>query len=82
LFAEENYNMVFKQFQYGLSTNVDVIDANTVLVSGQRGFSNAQYDYQLAILGWVYAIYRGCLPVHQLLLLISQKLLNYDEFGL
>ena len=50
LFAEENYNMVFKQFQYGISTNVDVIDANTTLVSGQRGLANAQYDYQLAIL--------------------------------
>ncbi|MEK7828952.1 MAG: TolC family protein, partial [Deltaproteobacteria bacterium] len=50
LFAEENYNMVFKQFQYGLSTNVDVIDANTTLVLGQSGFANAQYDYQLAIL--------------------------------
>ena len=50
LFAEENYNMVFKQFQYGLSTNVDVIDANTTLVLGQSGLANAQYDYQLAIL--------------------------------
>lgn len=49
-FSEENYNMVFKQFQYGLSTNVDVIDANATLVSSQGGLSNAQYDYQLAIL--------------------------------
>ncbi|MBI3754007.1 MAG: TolC family protein [Deltaproteobacteria bacterium] len=49
-FAEENYNMVFKQFTYGLSTNVDVIDANATLVSSQSNLSNAQYDYQAAIL--------------------------------
>lgn len=49
-FAEENYNMVFKQFTYGLATNVDVIDANTTLVSSQSNLSNAQYDYQVAIL--------------------------------
>ena len=33
-FSEENYEMVFKQFKYGLATNVDVIDADTTLVSG------------------------------------------------
>ncbi|MBI5047951.1 MAG: TolC family protein [Deltaproteobacteria bacterium] len=49
-FAEENYNMVFKQFSYGLATNVDVIDANATLVSSQRGLTNAQYDLQIAIL--------------------------------
>lgn len=49
-FAEENYNMVFKQFTYGLATNVDVIDANTTLVSSQSNLANAEYDYQVAIL--------------------------------
>ncbi|MBI3397858.1 MAG: TolC family protein [Deltaproteobacteria bacterium] len=49
-FAEENYTMVFKQFTYGLSTNVDVIDANTILVSSQSNLINATYDFQMAIL--------------------------------
>ena len=49
-FAEENYNMVFKQFSYGLATNVDVIDANTTLVSSQSNLVNAIYDYQTAII--------------------------------
>ncbi|MBI5286975.1 MAG: TolC family protein [Deltaproteobacteria bacterium] len=49
-FAEENYRMVFKQFQYGLATNVDVVDANATLVSAQRGLANATYDLQVAIL--------------------------------
>lgn len=43
--------MVFKQFQYGLATSVDVVDANTTLVSAQRGFANAAYDLQIAIIG-------------------------------
>ena len=50
LFAEENYNMVFKQFTYGLATNVDVIDANSVLVAAQESFANSKIDLQLAIL--------------------------------
>lgn len=49
-FAEENYTMVFKQFTYGLSTNVDVIDANSTLVAAQSNLANAAYDYQMAIL--------------------------------
>ncbi len=49
-FAEENYTMVFKQFSYGLSTNVDVIDANSTLVAAQSNLANATYDYQTAIL--------------------------------
>lgn len=49
-FAEENYNTVFKQFTYGLATNVDVIDANSVLVAAQESFANSKFDLQLAIL--------------------------------
>lgn len=49
-FAEENYTMVFKQFSYGLATNVDVIDANTTLVSSQSNLINATYDFQMTIL--------------------------------
>ncbi|HBO85201.1 MAG: hypothetical protein A2073_06885 [Deltaproteobacteria bacterium GWC2_42_11] len=50
-FAEENYKMVFKQFTYGLATNVDVVDANTTLISAQTGLSNTIYDLQISIIG-------------------------------
>ncbi|MBI5892289.1 MAG: TolC family protein [Deltaproteobacteria bacterium] len=51
LFAEENYKMVFKQFQYGLATNVDVVDANATVISAQKGLANATYDLQISIIG-------------------------------
>ena len=49
-FAEENYNTVFKQFTYGLATNVDVIDVNSTLVSAQESLANSTIDLQVAIL--------------------------------
>ncbi len=49
-FAEENYNTVFKQYTYGLATNVDVIDANSVLVTAQQSLANSSFDLQLAII--------------------------------
>jgi outer membrane protein len=49
-FADENYNMVFKQFTFGLANSVDVIDADTTLVSAQRGLSRATFDFELATL--------------------------------
>lgn len=47
-FAEEDYKMVFEQFKYGLATTVDVIDADTVLISAQRSLMNSTYDLELA----------------------------------
>lgn len=49
-FAEENYNTVFKQFTYGIATNVDVIDANSTLVAAQESLANSTIDLQVAIL--------------------------------
>ncbi len=49
-FARENYNMVFKQFQYGLADSMDVIDANTTLVEAELGLMSAEYDHELAVL--------------------------------
>lgn len=49
-FAKENYDMVFKQFTYGILDNMDVIDADTTLVEAQLGLMNAKYDHQLGIL--------------------------------
>ena len=49
-FASENYDMVFKQFTYGILDNMDVIDADATLVEAELGLMNANYDHQLGIL--------------------------------
>lgn len=49
-FARENYDAVSKQFEFGLATSIDVIDANTLLVDSERELTRAEYDYHLAIL--------------------------------
>lgn len=49
-FAKDNYNAVSKQFEYGLANSIDVMDANTLLVTSERQLSEAQYNHQLALL--------------------------------
>jgi outer membrane protein len=49
-YAVDNYNLVSKQFQYGLADSLDVIDANTLLVTTEREFRNSEYQYQLTLL--------------------------------
>jgi outer membrane protein len=49
-YAMDNFNSVSKQFQFGLTDSVDVMDANTLLVTSERELANAEYTYQLAIL--------------------------------
>jgi outer membrane protein len=49
-FARENYNLVSKQFQHGLADSVDVMDANTRLITSERELLNAQYVYVLELL--------------------------------
>lgn len=49
-YALDNYNAVTKQFKFGLSDSIDVIDANTLLVTSERKHVNTEYVYQLAIL--------------------------------
>lgn len=48
-FAQENYNAVSKQFDFGLAQSIDVIDANTVLVTAETQFVQALYNYQQSI---------------------------------
>jgi len=50
LFARENYRAVERQFEFGLSNSLDVMDANTQLVSAERKVASAQYRYRLALL--------------------------------
>lgn len=49
-FARENYTMVSRQFDFGLATNIDVLDANSTLLDAERQLSNALYDRDTAIL--------------------------------
>ncbi|MBI5027204.1 MAG: TolC family protein [Nitrospirae bacterium] len=49
-FARDNYNAISKQFEFGLANSIDVMDANTLLVTAERQFSDAMYNYQLSIL--------------------------------
>lgn len=49
-FAKDNYNAVSKQFEFGLANSIDVMDANTLLVTAERQLADARYNYQLSIL--------------------------------
>ena len=50
VFAKDNYNAVFKQFENGLATSLDVMDANTLLLTSDKNVVEALYNYQLASL--------------------------------
>jgi outer membrane protein len=49
-FARDNFRAVSKQFEFGLSESIEVIDANTLLVSSERKLADAVYSYQLSLL--------------------------------
>ncbi|MFZ5876385.1 MAG: TolC family protein [Nitrospirota bacterium] len=49
-FSKKNYEMVSKQFTFGLATNLDVLDANQTLIEAERDVTGATYDRHLAIL--------------------------------
>jgi outer membrane protein len=50
LFARDNYHAVARQFEFGLSNSLDVMDANTLLVSAERKVASTEYGYRLALL--------------------------------
>lgn len=50
VFARDNYNAVMKQFENGLATSLDVMDANTLLLTADKNVTEALYNYQLAYL--------------------------------
>jgi outer membrane protein len=50
VYARDNFNAVSKQFEFGLAQSLDVMDANTLLVTAERSLVQAVYDYQVAIL--------------------------------
>jgi outer membrane protein len=47
-FAEDNYNAVIRQFDNGLALSLDVMDANSLLLSAEKNVNDALYNYQLA----------------------------------
>jgi outer membrane protein len=50
VFARDNYQAVTRQFEFGLAHSIDVMDANTLLVSAERKVSDAGYNYQVAVM--------------------------------
>jgi len=48
--AEDNIRAVAKQFEFGLASSLDVIDANNLLISAQKLMADATYNYQYVIL--------------------------------
>ncbi|MCX8023112.1 MAG: TolC family protein [Syntrophorhabdaceae bacterium] len=49
-FARENYNATARQFEYGLANSIDVMDANTLLVTAERHLADAQYNFLSSLL--------------------------------
>ena len=48
IFADDNYNAVIRMFNNGLATSLDVMDANSLLLSAEKNVNEARYNYQLA----------------------------------
>lgn len=48
-FARDNYTAVSRQFEYGIASSIDVIDANTLLVTAETQLADALVNYQLSI---------------------------------
>jgi outer membrane protein len=49
-FAKDNYHAISRQFEFGLANSIDVMDANTLLVTAERQLIDAVYNYQQSIL--------------------------------
>lgn len=48
--AQENYSGMQMQFKFGMADSIDVMDANTLLVSALRRLSDAHYTFYLSVL--------------------------------
>jgi len=47
-YSRENFEAVTSQFNFGMATSVDVMDANTLLLTSEQKLSEVLYDIQLA----------------------------------
>lgn len=50
VYAEDNIRAIAKQFEFGLASSLDVIDANNLLISAQKQVADATYNYQFFVL--------------------------------
>jgi outer membrane protein TolC len=46
--AKENYRITEERFKAGVTTNTEVLDAESLLISAQANLTNAVYDFQSA----------------------------------
>ena len=58
ILAEENLRRIKLQYKEGLASNLDVIDANTLLVKAKIGYTNLNYDQALAYFAMQLALGR------------------------
>lgn len=49
-FAREAFSLASRQFEVGLGTPIEVLDANSALLDAERKYSNTIYDREMAIL--------------------------------
>lgn len=49
-YAGENYEAVQRLFDHGMANSVDIMDANTLLVTAERELADARYRLRLALL--------------------------------
>jgi len=47
-FARDNFQAVSRQFEFGLASSLDVIDANTLLVTAEQKLAEASINYQVS----------------------------------
>ncbi|MCX7913519.1 MAG: TolC family protein [Thermodesulfovibrionales bacterium] len=47
-FAKENFQSISKQFEFGLASSIDVIDANTLLITSERQLAEVIYNFQMS----------------------------------
>jgi outer membrane protein len=48
-FARDNFNSVSKQYTFGLASSIDVIDANTLLLTAERQLADADLNCRLSL---------------------------------
>lgn len=53
--AKENYKAVRMQLTYGMADSIDMMDANTLLVTAHRRISDARYSYIFSVLKMMHA---------------------------
>lgn len=49
-YADDNYRSVSRQYESGLANSIDVIDANTLLLTATRQLADADLNYRLSLL--------------------------------